>query len=107
MAEDAEHVDAEMAEADVGGSGSDDDSDSSGSDFEELTISPEDTQLLMKLEQQLQDNPSLYDSHVQVRAAVTLLLLQPRLCLFTLLLCHAFPLTDASLPLCLHHFVVH
>ena len=30
-------------------------------------MGPEDAKLLMKLEQQLQDNPSLYDSHVQVR----------------------------------------
>lgn len=66
MAGDPERADAgdeEMAEA---GSGGSDGSSGSDSDFEELTISPEDTELLMKLEQQLQDNPSLYDSHVQV-----------------------------------------
>lgn len=42
-------------------------SSDSDSDFEELDISAEDAQLLQKLEQQLQDNPNLYDSHVQVR----------------------------------------
>jgi hypothetical protein len=51
--------DEEMGEADSGSSSSD-------SEFEELTVGPEDAMLLMKLEQQLQDNPSLYDSHVQV-----------------------------------------
>ena len=65
--EPAEARDAEMAEASSGG----DDGSSGGSDsdseFEELDISAEDSALLMKLEQQLQDNPSLYDSHVQVR----------------------------------------
>jgi hypothetical protein len=53
----------EMGEADSGSSSS----SSSDSEFEELTVGPEDARLLMKLEQQLQDNPSLYDSHVQVR----------------------------------------
>lgn len=51
--------DAEMAEA----SGE----SSSGSDFEELDVSAEDAALLMRLEQALADNPTLYDSHVQVR----------------------------------------
>jgi hypothetical protein len=51
--------DEQMAEASS-------DSDSSDSDFEELDISPEDTRLLLKLEQQLKENPNLYDSHVQV-----------------------------------------
>lgn len=60
----AEAADEEMAEADSSG-----DSSSSDSDFEELTISAEDTKMLMQLEQQLQDNPNLYDSHVQVRHA--------------------------------------
>ncbi|KAL4424967.1 hypothetical protein ABPG77_002852 [Micractinium sp. CCAP 211/92] len=62
MAEKSEELpttDAEMAEA-----GSSDSSDSD-SDFEEVDISPEDTKLLMRLEQTLQDNPNLYDSHVQ------------------------------------------
>ena len=54
--------DEEMEEAGSDSSGSSD----SDSDFEELNISPEDTKLLMKLEQQLHDNPGLYDSHVQV-----------------------------------------
>lgn len=58
-------ADAEMAEA-----GSSDSSDSdSDSEFEEVDISPEDTKLLMRLEQSLQDNPNLYDSHVQARGA--------------------------------------
>ncbi|KAL4457863.1 hypothetical protein ABPG75_012728 [Micractinium tetrahymenae] len=57
-------VDAEMVEASDGGSSGSDSSDSD-SDFEEVDISPEDTKLLMRLEQALQDNPNLYDSHVQ------------------------------------------
>ncbi len=66
MAEKSEELpttDAEMAEA-----GSSDSSDSD-SDFEEVDISPEDTKLLMRLEQTLQDNPNLYDSHVQAIGA--------------------------------------
>lgn len=38
----------------------------SDSDFEEVDASPEDMDLLMKLETELQSNPNLYDSHVQV-----------------------------------------
>lgn len=62
MVDDAElpRGDEEMAEASS-------DSGSSDSDFEELDISPEDTRLLLKLEQQLKENPNVYDSHVQVR----------------------------------------
>lgn len=56
-------ADAEMAEA------SSSDSSGSDSDFEEVDISPEDTKLLMRLEQALQDNPNLYDSHVQASRA--------------------------------------
>ena len=41
--------------------------DSSDSEFEELDASPEDMELLMKLETDLQANPNLYDSHVQVQ----------------------------------------
>ena len=42
---------------------SDSDSDS---DFEEVDASPEDMDLMMQLETDLQSNPNLYDSHVQV-----------------------------------------
>lgn len=41
--------------------------DSSDSEFEELDATPEDMELLMKLETDLQANPNLYDSHVQVQ----------------------------------------
>lgn len=40
--------------------------DSSDSDFEEVTASAEDMDLMMQLETDLQTNPNLYDSHVQV-----------------------------------------
>lgn len=46
-----------------------DDSDArseSDSDFEEVDASPEDMELMMRLETDLQANPNLYDSHVQV-----------------------------------------
>lgn len=62
-AEEPPTSDVEMAEA----AGSD--SSDSDSDFEEVDISPEDTKLLMRLEQALQDNPNLYDSHVQASGA--------------------------------------
>lgn len=45
-----------------------DDSDArseSDSDFEEVDASPEDMELMMRLETDLQANPNLYDSHVQ------------------------------------------
>ena len=45
------------------GSSSSDDSDS---DFEEVEASPEDMELMMQLESDLQANPNLYDFHVQV-----------------------------------------
>lgn len=35
-------------------------------DFLELDASPEDMDLMMQLESDLQSNPNLYDSHVQV-----------------------------------------
>lgn len=38
----------------------------SDSDFEEVDASPEDMDLMMQLETDLQSNPNLYDSHVQV-----------------------------------------
>lgn len=38
----------------------------SDSDFEEVDASPEDMDLMMQLETDLQSNPSLYDSHIQV-----------------------------------------
>lgn len=41
-------------------------SDDSDSDFEEVEASPEDMELMMQLETDLQANPNLYDSHVQV-----------------------------------------
>ena len=62
-AEAIEAGDEEMEEVDSG------DSSSSDSDFEELEVSEEDSRLLMKLEQQLEQNPNLYDAHVQVRHA--------------------------------------
>lgn len=44
-----------------------DPSSDSDSDFEEVDASPEDMDLMMQLETDLQGNPNLYDSHVQVR----------------------------------------
>lgn len=41
--------------------------DSDDSDFEEVEASPEDMDLMMQLESDLQANPNLYDPHVQVR----------------------------------------
>ena len=38
----------------------------SDSDFEEVDATPEDVDLMMRLETDLQANPNLYDSHVQV-----------------------------------------
>lgn len=38
----------------------------SDSDFEEVDASPEDMDLLTQLETDLQSNPNLYDSHIQV-----------------------------------------
>ena len=38
----------------------------SESDFEEVDASPEDMDLMMQLETDLQGNPNLYDSHLQV-----------------------------------------
>lgn len=43
-----------------------DPSSDSDSDFEEVDASPEDMDLMMQLETDLQGNPNLYDSHVQV-----------------------------------------
>ena len=41
-------------------------SDDSDSDFVEVEASPEDMELMMQLENDLQANPNLYDLHVQV-----------------------------------------
>lgn len=38
----------------------------SDSDFEEVDATPEDMDLMMRLETDLQANPNLYDSHIQV-----------------------------------------
>lgn len=43
-----------------------DPSSDSDSDFEEVDASPEDMDLMTQLETDLQGNPNLYDSHVQV-----------------------------------------
>lgn len=40
--------------------------DSSDSEFEEVEATPEDMDALTQLETDLQTNPNLYDSHVQV-----------------------------------------
>lgn len=40
--------------------------DSSDSDFEEVDASPEEMEQLAQLETDLETNPNLYDSHVQV-----------------------------------------
>ena len=46
---------------------SEDESDSSGSDFEDVQISEKDMAALVKLEQQLENNPASYDTHLQVQ----------------------------------------
>ena len=40
--------------------------DSSDSDFEEVDATPEEMELMTQLEADLETNPNLYDSHVQV-----------------------------------------
>ena len=42
------------------------DSDSSGSDFEDVQMSDTDMSALVDLEQQLEGNPNSYDTHLQV-----------------------------------------
>ena len=43
-----------------------DDSDSSGSDFEDVQMNDKDMSSLFELEQQLDGNPNSYDTHLQV-----------------------------------------
>lgn len=45
---------------------SENESDSSGSDFEDVQISEKDMTALVELEQQLESNPASYDTHLQV-----------------------------------------
>ena len=63
--------DAEMGEAEDSSSGSE-------SEFAEVELSAADSVLLMDLEAQLAENPSLYDTHVQVGGERAGLLLRGR-----------------------------
>lgn len=56
----------EMNDAALAGVTSDDDDSSSDSDFQEVEISEQDMMLVMNLEAQLEQNPNLYDTHIQV-----------------------------------------
>ena len=46
---------------------SEDESDSSGSDFEDVQINEEEMAALVELEQHLESDPASYDTHLQVQ----------------------------------------
>eukprot|EP00882_Tetradesmus_deserticola_P018726 GHRQ01020111.1.p1 GENE.GHRQ01020111.1~~GHRQ01020111.1.p1 ORF type:complete len:179 (+),score=84.90 GHRQ01020111.1:151-687(+) len=58
-------ADEEQRDVDMGENGDDEEDDSSSSE-EEVEVAPADEKRIMNLEKQLEANPSVYDTHVQL-----------------------------------------
>lgn len=97
MADAGEHAGGDVVMREDGGSRStSEETDSSDeSEFEEVQVSSGDAALLMQLEQQLADNPSLYDSHVRYIEALRRCKMGARLRDARDTFHAAFPLTEA------------
>jgi hypothetical protein len=71
MADSADMLDKDGEDENFSGSACSD----TNSDFEDITVDPEDAAKIVRLEAQLEENPNNYDAHTEVRAMVIILVM--------------------------------